>query len=546
MPSVSPARLGPLLLSAALVGACGGASPRAAPPGTTPLPAASVAPIARAAGAPTGVPAALGSAPDPTPAARTAPPCPDPSVDPAGSSVVILDCFPGPSARQPDGARVTVPQGADTAASANLAVSGTRLVIANDSFLAVYTRTGVLLDTTYWDQIFASLTGADWGYTAGWVTFDPASQRFFVGVMGREFPAAGCLAITCAGAVLVAVSRTATPSSVGPTDWYRYRFNGDISRLPGGVVHHPGAMIDDPVLAVYRGWLLISSTVMSIGPHQFIYPEQLRVIPLAPLLRGGSVTTWRDFVAWRDPASGQPSFRVLPALMVSDAPVLYLVGHANCGFNVWSIDLAAPAPSPQVWPVPASGPLGACGPLDPIPQPGTALPLDPGDTAMRAVPIFRDGRLWMAKENGAPYGTGVGVATWAEVDLRGGLAHATLVQAGREQIAGTWVTHPSIMVTRSGTMLLAFQLGGPKRFASLALAARQPADPLGGLRRPRILKAGSATLAGAAGATGQNLSNVQDFGKSALALDPLDGTAWVIGQYVGNPERWTTWIAHIR
>ncbi len=474
---------------------------------------------------------------------RTPPPCPSAGTTNTAAGVAVLNCFPGPSEVLPNG--FNAPDSPSTLGWSRIAVGPTRIVVATNDYLAIYTRAGVLLQATFWDQVFGSVQPRDAGDCCSSALYDPTSHRFFVVVAAGEFGRSDCATAECWGAALVAVSSSDSPSNTTALDWHLYAVDGGTTRTATGTLHH-NSFIDDPVIAVYHDWLLISSPVMSFAGESFVYRSQLRVIALDPLLAGQAVTTWRDFTDWPDPVTGDQAYRLQPAIMLSDAPVLYLANQSGCGFNVWSLALDASAPVPTVWPIGQASTLSRCETPDPAPQPGSALPLDPGDTAVRAYPVYRDGHLWVTKEVGLPEGSrNIAAAAWDELDLSAWPAAPVVVQAGVESIAGAWVTFPWVTIDGQGRTVLSFETAGPDTYGSLAVAVHAPGDPPGLLRPAQVLKAGTVTQAGPAGPTAQALPGVQSFGWGSLARDPTDGTVWVVGQYVGDPTKWTTWIAHI-
>jgi len=440
---------------------------------------------------------------------------------------------------------------ASTQARPYIAVSANRVVVATLNQLAVYDRTGTLLQSVNVDAMFRGLYAdvGGYGFTMNRLMFDPTTQRFFATVMGGQFGrqfANDCAGTDpCKSAVFIAVSKTNAPSSTTATDWYLYALDARISRLPSGTVEQHNGFIDDPVPSVYRDWLVISSTVMDFVDESFLHRTQLRVIPLAALLHGAPVTTWRDLVDWPDPVSGQQSFRVQPALMYSDAPSLYLVGNMGCGFNVWSLDLTVDQPTPVAWTV-FDRPTPACGPLTAVPQPGVGLPnLEPSDTAQWSYPVVRDGHLWVTKTNGSSDGTGN--VRWIEADLSVGLEHASVVQDGVQSSGGVWVTYPSIMPTAAGKLILAFEVGSSSIYSGFVAASHDLTDAPGTMRTPLTLKAGVTALLSPGGVNyAEHLTNTIWFGETSLAPDPVDGSVWAAGQYIGDGRRWTTWITHLR
>ena len=463
----------------------------------------------------------------------------------------IADGFAGPTENMPSGEPYADVPGATL--NLGLGVSASRVVVATNDFMAIYTRDGKLLDDAYWPDLFASVQPQREGHGSPTMLYDAQSGRFITVTVSGRLDLWNCTPGQCEDAVYVAVSKTSTPSTVTAADWYVYRFDGTTVRYPDGTTRTDAVMIDDPVLSVYRGWLVISGATSYLNGEGKLYPTALRAIPLAPLLDGRGTQQWTDYTEWRDPVSGVQALRAQPATMLSDAPQLFLASPSGsgCSFTIWGIDLDAAAPQALGQAVPDLVPTGQCGPTPvPAPQPGDVLPIDPGEGRVAVRPVFRDGHLFVTR--GIPYvvnGATVTGVLWAEIDVSAWPAPPTVVQSGVYVRDGEWNEFPSIMPDRWGRVVLPFNTAGPTTFPSLRYSVHLPTDAPGALETAAMVKAGTTSLDSGTGPTtlSRGSAGIQPFGTStAAALDPVDGTVWMIGQFAGDPRRAMSWVAHLR
>ena len=85
---------------------------------------------------------------------------------------------------------------------------------------------------------------------------------------------------------------------------------------------------------------------------------------------------------------------------------------------------------------------------------------------------------------------------------------------------------------------------GPNDYASVYYTGRLASDPPGTFLTPVALKLGTANQAFTPVTTSSGTyQRFADY--SGAALDPSDGTAWVIGEYVYGPCSWGTWVGNI-
>lgn len=426
-----------------------------------------------------------------------------------------------------------------------------RFVVATNDFLATYRKDGVQLDARWWKDLFGSVVTPREGFTAPSIVYDPMTSRFFVAVMGGRFDRTGCVVGECRSAYYIAVSKTASPTSASDRDWFVYALDATVERS-GPIATRRAAFIDDPVIAVFHDRVIVSGAVMRFADESFVHFTELRSIPLAPLLVGNNPVEWHDYVDWTL-ADGHQIARVQPAVMLGDAPVLYLVSHGGgCGFVVWSLDIARPdaVPVGRAFDVPVAercGPAGGGSPgaVSPARQPGSALPIDPGD-GRAARPVYRHGSLYATRSVALTEGSDIVAApVWLEVDLSNWPA-ARAVQAGVLREAGEWNSFPSLMVDSAKRVAVVFNSVSRTHFASLDVVSRVPGDAAGALALHETVKAGSTALLSGPGPTTIGARGVQSFAvRTSAALDPADDSIWIIGQYAGDPVRWLTWVARL-
>lgn len=87
-------------------------------------------------------------------------------------------------------------------------------------------------------------------------------------------------------------------------------------------------------------------------------------------------------------------------------------------------------------------------------------------------------------------------------------------------------------------MVIVFAASGKTEFPSLYFAGRLASDPPSTLRSRVLLKAGNSSL--------DPPSSVNRYGDYfGIALDPVDGTFWVAGQYAKTSTEWGMWVSNI-
>ena len=148
---------------------------------------------------------------------------------------------------------------------------------------------------------------------------------------------------------MIAVSRTSSPTTLGPDDWHFYALDRTLERTPEGTNRTTNwgdfdrIGITQDVVVV--SWLSYSFIVPS-SSSDFQQGARIRIIDKSQLLDGDPVTTWTDFVL-RDPLSGGRIFSpVIPAFHFGVSDPFFLVSLGwPCGFVVWGIENPPSSPT---------------------------------------------------------------------------------------------------------------------------------------------------------------------------------------------------------
>ncbi len=374
------------------------------------------------------------------------------------------------------------------------------------------------------------------------VAFDPRSSRFFLAAAGAGDRDAPCSPLLCVSHIFLTVSKTANPTSLTPADWYFYAIDATFeggSRV-ANFPEHARVAFDDRMLVIVHDTLRFGdSENLSNSQHVVV-----RVLDKATLIRG-EPTTAADLVGLQDPISGGRVGQLVPALHFDNAGGFFLVstsGGVNCGYVVWGIQGSISSPTlSAVTAVPQNPPgTRGCSRAGDAPQPGGAPPLRTAEVLSFEWPIvYRNGSLWATQHFARDFGSGeVSAVRWSQLDVSRWPTSVTFSQDGFFGADRVWSFMPSLAVDSSGNMALVYGRSSTTEYPSLYYRGRLSGDPVNTLRDDQILRAGEASLT-----VGEAHISYGDY--FGAALDPVDGTFWLIGQYVRPGEIWDTWVAHL-
>ena len=514
-------------LVALLIGACAGPEPAPRPDIQATVEAAVEATVvAQATPPPTPAPTLSPTpSPTPTPTPTSRPPAADGSL-PLLASFVGIERLPLPCCR--------------LGPFSAIAAGPTSLVLVTQETLTIRDKSGSVIDTKRIREFLDPVISPG-GHAGGdpTVVFDPDSGRFFYVAEGRGGES-DCEPGACISHIVLAVSRTSSPATLGPDDWHFYALDRTLERTLEGT-NRTTNWGDFDRIGVTKDVVVISwlsySFIVPASPSDFQKGARVRIIDKSQLLDGDPVTTWTDFVL-KDPRSGGAIFSpVIPAFHFGASAPFFLVSLAwPCGFVVWGIEnpLSSPTLSSRYL-------AGSCSdsfnpqPRDAV-QPNRKWPIDNG-WGMKAYPVYRDGSLWVAHAIRHDFGSGgVSAIRWAEIDIRNWPNSISFVQDAVLGADGVWNFIPSVMVDASNNMVLSFAQSSAIEFPSLYYTGRLSTDPPNTLRPTALLKAGTSTV--------ELIDNSRNRygGYFSAALDPADGSIWIFGDYAKAKDEVGKWV----
>ena len=417
-----------------------------------------------------------------------------------------------------------------------IAAGSTSLVLSTNGSVTIRGKTGTLIASASFAAFFASVRQAGESAFDPRAIYDASAGRFFVSA-GGKITNPGCTAgVNCVSHFFLAVSKTANPTTTGSADWFFYGFD---ATLNGAMA--TGNWADFPGLGVDQNVVVLTANMFSFSNDVFQYAK-VRILNKATLISGSSVT-WFDFFNLTDPVTGFPSFTLQPALTFGAPGAFFLLSRSrtagSCDLIVWGI--ANALSSPTLTTLTATANRSNCTTPPNAVQLGGGTPLDSGDTRLNNA-VYRNGSLWAAHSINMNFGTGdVAAIRWAQVDLSGWPTSVDIVQDGTLGADSVWFFYPAIMADAANNVAVAFTRSSATEFASADYAFRLAADLPGALPVNTVLKAGSANYQ-LLDSNGDNRWG--DY--SAIAVDPTDGSFWMLAEYAVASNRWGTWVGNFR
>lgn len=415
----------------------------------------------------------------------------------------------------------------DASFDATIAAGPSSLVVARNQWITIRDKAGAVIATKNLQDFFSAVRtrGAN-GFTDPYVIFDPDSQRFFLANADRVM-STSCTPGTCLAYVLLAVSKTATPSALDASDWYFYSLDQTIERTTQGT-RTVAKWGDFPFMTVVGNTLAMSMAMLDfVFTGADVGSVTVRLLDKSVLIRGGSVTTWTDFTGLDGVT--------LPAIAFGDPGGIVLVGAHPCTFQISRIV------NPLSSPILTSRTVTTCAAGN---QSSDRYATQPGGPPIVVAGpkqqfVYRDGSLWVAEptaQSGAAW-----AIHWAQIDVKGWPDNLKIVQSGTFGVGGVHHWVPAIMADAAGNMAIVYERSSPTEFVSAYYTWRRASDPPGTLRPGAVLQAGLAPWSFFAGSGGTN--RFVDYLGSAL--DPRDGSMWMLGMYARTSSVSGTWVGHL-
>ena len=227
----------------------------------------------------------------------------------------------------------------------SIAAGPISLVLTNNGSVTIRSKAGAMVANTTLFSFFSTVTQPGEGVGDVRALFDPLSGRFFISALAIRGQSSTCTLGTCVSHFLLAVSKTSSPVSFGPVEWYLYALDATLDGATPTTryVDFPGLGVSDEVI-VLTGQMFPFGEV----PTGFNKVMKIRILDKSKLVSGASVT-WTDFVGVIDPSDGMPARGALQPTQQTGSPgVFFVLGglpNAACGIIIWAIQNPLSSPT---------------------------------------------------------------------------------------------------------------------------------------------------------------------------------------------------------
>ncbi|MCB9088283.1 MAG: choice-of-anchor D domain-containing protein [Calditrichae bacterium] len=371
------------------------------------------------------------------------------------------------------------------------------------------------------------------------VVFDPYEERFVVVTMEQTESPQG-------SRILMAVSKTATPSTAGAADWYFLSINSliSINGVPAWA-DYPGFELDEEAIYVTANMFPFAAGDVAV---------RLWIIDKG--VSGGFYSGGSASVTIHDPyAGGGVPVTTMPAQVYGAGGVPG--GSGDVGTFLVGYDGLSDGSSEFVQIVRVDDPLGSAGgpffTLETIdvgnidntgasvgtaPQPGATSFLDMLNTVGRRVydAVWRDGALWLVTIVNPPDGPDAGQTTvhWFKVNTSaapgGALTLADQGDIGGETLGPeTYTFFPSVAVNSAGDAQFGFGASSYTLYGGAYTAGRAALDPAGSTRPAETVAEGLDFYVRTFGGFRNRWGDY-----SGISIDPADDSQfWIFNLYAG-------------
>jgi hypothetical protein len=426
---------------------------------------------------------------------------------------------------------------------AAVAAGPSALLVATNGSVWLHDRTGQVRARRGFREFFNALVALtpERGITDPRALFDRESGRFFLAAVTRPFQPCRASAV-CASSLLLAVSNSSFPQGLDADSWHAYETPPGQPGAPP-----PGIELDFPAISVTQTAVVVALNIVVASPPPGTLSSSgaIRVVDKATVIAGRPLTTWTDLDAPMD-EKGNRAAGLQPAIAIGPASSAFVVGipaipgtaDVPCQLIVWS--LTGPPESPSLTARSVSPRFGCAGPPF-APQAGSARQLSTGGTGLSSRPVLRNGSLWITRSIGHDFGSGpVPAVHWLQLDVRHWPQPPTIVQESLLGADGVASFFPALMALAGDALIVGFAQSSRTQFASVAFAGRLAGDAPNALRQPVVLKSGSVALD-----AGRLPSQIRYGDEFDAALDPSDGTAWLVGEFPRTASQPSLWVGHV-
>lgn len=400
-----------------------------------------------------------------------------------------------------------------------VAAGPTRIMVAVNTTVALYNKTGQRRFQTTFDRWFAPLATIAGGSTL----FDP--QLLFDQYTGHYIFLCDARRNDHRSWYLFSVSKTSDPEGA-------WAFWAVDIQLTGGA--RPDLWADYPRLGVDQNAIYLTANMFTFRTYVFRYGK-IRVLKKSQVYAFGSLTNY-EFSQMVD-ATGEYPQNIHASHSYGTAPVEYLVNTRNDAsdkITLWAVSNSATKPVLAMIPVAVSS---YEAPPAAQQKGGGALinTATEGTGALSAT--FRNGFIYTAHAIAHNWGKGnVSAIRYYQISTAGSVIQETTY--GSPDLS---YYMPAVTVNNRGDVVMVFNRSGKSQFAGIYYAGRRSSDPPGTFSESAALHPGEANYA----ITFKGVSIARWGDYNGIAVDPANQSFWIYGQFAKSGDEWDTTIGQV-
>jgi len=393
-----------------------------------------------------------------------------------------------------------------------MACGPSHLIVANNVYFRIYTKTGTQNLESSWAVFFSSVKPSGTFTSDPKVIYDPDSGRWFIMILAIR-------SSDYHSWYLVGVSDDSNPNGT----WMKYAFD---STLNGGTSTNYWS--DYPGLGASADAIYITANMFSQSTFAFRYVK-VRVFPKQQLLDFETTITWSDIWSITDPGGGN-AFAIQPALHYGGTPEAPFLVDTNPSSKVSIFGVNDPLGTPSLSKVAITVTSYSSPPN--AEQPGGNPTLDTIDTRVFNA-VWRNSKLYFAHNRSRNNNA---AAKWYIVNTASWPSTATLVAEGtiNDSTVNQWF--PTVAVNANDTLAVGFCRSSSSEYASMFYAYR---TVFGTMSDPLPIKQGTAHY------TGEGGTNVRWGDYTGTVIDPEDDLSFWHYNEFPHPTSSTQWRTHV-
>lgn len=401
----------------------------------------------------------------------------------------------------------------------NIAVGPTAVMLAINTSIAVYGKTGQKKFVTTFESWFASLQESKDA-----VLFDP--RLVYDPDQGGHF------IFTCASRggrqswILLSISKTSDPRGSWAFWALDMQLNGDF---------RTDLWADFPRLGLDQKGIYLTADMTRFTSFKTRYAK-IRILNKAKVYSFQKIG-WHDFWGMVD-GSQNNAIHIEPAQTFGPAPAEYLVNTDFDSGNIitlWTVT-GANTPDPQL--TMTAVPVSTYhAPPFAAQKGGGALLVTATEGTGALKVVSRGGFVYASHTIAHNWGSGtVSAIRFYELDTAGHLVQETTYGSD-----GLSYYMPAVMVNSAGDVVLAFSRSGKSEYAGFHFAGRRAADPAGSFSDSVALQPGLANYE-LTFKTNDHVARWGDY--NGIALDP-DDSFWIYGEFATSTTEYGTQVGQL-